>query len=140
MPTFLRAQRTGFAGRDKDFFVLTGGGRVRVDKEVGKDQPLHLASLVAKDFFGEIALLTGGTATATVTVESDVATLLVLPREAFERLVQDYPRIRNYLQQEAEVRQKRNADQDDSGGNRQSGHRDRKKKQAAFQGDNPPRE
>jgi CRP-like cAMP-binding protein len=80
--------REGDPGDDM-FFVETG--RVRVSRAEGT-RTLALADLGAGDLFGEMALLTGNTRSATVTATSDVD-LWVLSRADFDDLVVAYPNL-----------------------------------------------
>ncbi|HXG74957.1 MAG TPA: cyclic nucleotide-binding domain-containing protein [Gaiellaceae bacterium] len=76
--------REGRPGRE--FFVLVDGA-VRVSR-TGRT----LADLGAGDWFGEIALLTGGPRTATVTALTPIR-VLVLTDRAFRRVVETMPAI-----------------------------------------------
>jgi HlyB family type I secretion system ABC transporter len=84
-------------GEPADAFFLITAGRARVVKagENGEEVPLNV--LRAGEFFGETALLHGGTRTATVRCSSDV-TALRLARDDFQRLVQETPELRDALE------------------------------------------
>ena len=68
----------------REFVVLVQG-----TAEVTKDGR-RVNMLAAGDFLGEIALLSGGPRTATVTTTSD-ADLLILNSRSFARLTKDVP-------------------------------------------------
>ena len=55
-----------------------------------------MATLGPGQFFGEISLLTGGPATASVVPAADTV-LLLLPREVFEEVVETYPKVMGVL-------------------------------------------
>ncbi|MFO7573252.1 MAG: cyclic nucleotide-binding domain-containing protein [Gaiellaceae bacterium] len=76
--------REGKTGRE--FFVLVDG-TVRITKGGRK-----LTELGAGDWFGEIALVTGGVRTASVTAATPVR-VLVLSDRAFRRVVEEMPSI-----------------------------------------------
>jgi CRP/FNR family cyclic AMP-dependent transcriptional regulator len=86
--------REGEPGRE--FFVLLeGSADVTQDGE-------RVNSLESGDFFGEIALISDGPRTATVTATSPIRTLVVT-RRSFQRLVEEMPEIeRNVLAAAAE--------------------------------------
>ncbi|HEY6876419.1 MAG TPA: cyclic nucleotide-binding domain-containing protein [Polyangiales bacterium] len=85
--------REGEPGRGL-YVVLHGG--VDVWKRDG-DQKVLLATLGAGDVFGEMSLLQGAPATATVTA-SQRSTVLFLAREYVERLIASIPQMREYLE------------------------------------------
>ncbi len=85
--------REGEPGRG--LYVLLHGG-VDVSKRDG-DQKVLLATLGAGDVFGEMSLLQGAPAAATVTA-SQRSTVLFLAREYVERLVASLPKMREYLE------------------------------------------
>jgi len=76
--------KEGSTGRE--FFVLVDG-TVRITKAGRK-----LTELGAGDWFGEIALVTGGVRTATVTAATPVR-VLVLSDRAFRHVVKEMPSI-----------------------------------------------
>jgi HlyB family type I secretion system ABC transporter len=84
-------------GEPADAFFLLTSGRARVVKagEGGEEVPLNV--LRAGDYFGEVALLHGGSRTATVRSSSEV-TALRLARDDFQRLVQEIPELRDALE------------------------------------------
>lgn len=91
--------RQGEAGRGL-FVVLTGEVDVAKD-DAGASIPL--AHLRAGELFGEIALVRGGTTTATVTAARRT-TVLFLAHEYFQRLVDAVPAIRSYFEALSEER------------------------------------
>jgi CRP-like cAMP-binding protein len=82
------------------FVVLSGGCDVIVGQG---EEAQHLSSLVPGDVFGEMALLRGGGATATVRANQP-CTLLFLARSYVERIVAGVPEVRAYLEALAEDR------------------------------------
>lgn len=85
--------REGEPGRGL-YVVLHGS--VDVSKRDG-DQKVLLATLGAGDVFGEMSLLNGAPATATVTA-AQRSTVLFLAREYVERLMTSIPHMRQYLE------------------------------------------
>ena len=85
--------REGEPGRGL-YVVLHGS--VDVSKRDGEDKVL-LATLGAGDVFGEMSLLQGAPATATVTA-AQRSTVLFLAREYVERLMATIPQMREYLE------------------------------------------
>jgi CRP-like cAMP-binding protein len=85
--------REGEPGRGL-YVVLHGS--VDVSKRDG-DQKVLLATLGAGDVFGEMSLLNGAPATATVTA-AQRSTVLFLAREYVERLMSSIPHMRQYLE------------------------------------------
>jgi CRP/FNR family cyclic AMP-dependent transcriptional regulator len=77
---------------DGQEFVVIIDGHAEVTK--GEDK---IAELDAGDFFGEIALLTGGPRTATVVATTNVHAL-VIEGHAFRRLLEDAPDIREKVE------------------------------------------
>ncbi len=92
--------REGDEGRGL-FVVLTGEVEVAKRDDSGTEVPI--ATLKAGDAFGEISLLRGTPATATVTAARQ-STVLFLGRDYFDRLVQAVPEIRQYFEQLTEER------------------------------------
>ena len=73
--------------RGEELFVfMRGAARVERDGE-------EIAQRRANDFVGEIALLDGGPRTATVTLTED-STLLVVGRQQFRQLLDEFPDVR----------------------------------------------
>ncbi|MFN7133274.1 MAG: cyclic nucleotide-binding domain-containing protein, partial [Myxococcales bacterium] len=75
------------------FLVLTGELAVVKTEE---QSDIALGLLRDGDVFGEISLVTGNPATATVTATHKTA-LATLPRASFEELVQSYPQVEDFL-------------------------------------------
>lgn len=92
--------REGEAGRG--LFVIVSG-EVAVTKQ-GASGPLPLATLRPGDILGEMALIRGDAATATVTA-SLPTTVLFLARETVDRIVAGVPEIREYLEAVTEDRE-----------------------------------
>jgi CRP-like cAMP-binding protein len=97
--------REGDAGRGL-FAVLTGEVEIAKRDDLGTQVPI--ATLRAGEVFGEIALLRGTPATATVTAARQ-STVLFLAREYFERLVDAVPELRYYFQKLSENRLEENS-------------------------------
>jgi CRP-like cAMP-binding protein len=91
--------REGEPGRG--LFILLAG-EVDVSKVDG-DSKVLLASLKPGDVFGEISLLDDAPTTATVTA-ARASTVLFLDRVFFDRLVQAFPAIKEYVSQLGEDR------------------------------------
>lgn len=73
--------------RGEELFVfMSGAARVERDGQ-------EIAERRVDDFVGEIALLDGGPRTATVTLTED-STLLVVGRQQFRRLLDEFPDVR----------------------------------------------
>ncbi len=85
--------REGDPGRGL-YVVLSG--EVDVTKAQAGDEDVLLATLKAGEVFGEIALLKGGPATATVTAARQ-CTILFLDKVYFQRLVSAIPQIKHYF-------------------------------------------
>jgi CRP-like cAMP-binding protein len=89
-------------GKGGDGLYVVLQGRMRVTHG-----DATLAVLHEGDVFGEISLLTRGSATATVTAEGP-AKLLRLPREAFLELISTHPQALEVISEIAEQRQQTN--------------------------------
>lgn len=76
--------------RGEELFVLMRGA-ARVERD-GRDP----VTLLADDWFGEIALVDGGPRTATVTLSEDSA-LLVVGRSQFHQLMEEFPDVRDQI-------------------------------------------
>jgi cAMP-dependent protein kinase regulator len=92
--------REGEPGRGL-YVLLTGA--VDVWKRDGEEK-LLLATLGPGDVFGEISLLSGAVATATVSA-AQRSTVLFLGREYVEKLIQTVPALRTYLEQLGDERE-----------------------------------
>ena len=84
------------------FFVLTSG-RARVVKRGDSGDELVLGSLMPGSEFGESALLRRETRTATVRCSTAVEALR-LSRDNFLKVVEAFPKLRNYLETTARWR------------------------------------
>jgi CRP-like cAMP-binding protein len=92
--------REGDEGRGL-FVVLNGEVEVQKKDETGK--PIPIATLRAGELFGEIALVKGTPATATV-LASRQSTVLFLGRDYFDRLVGAVPEVKRYFEELTEER------------------------------------
>jgi tRNA A-37 threonylcarbamoyl transferase component Bud32 len=79
---------------DRMFIVSKGHVFVPVLDDEGKQR--FLVQLGERHFFGEMALLTGEPRTANVVAGSD-CTCLVIPREALDELLFEYPQVASFL-------------------------------------------
>src|SRR5262245_9498056 len=75
-------------GTPGDSFLVIRRGSASVEQG-GR----HIRDLTAGDFLGEIALIDGGPRTATVTASDDIDAI-VIDRNGFRRLMDDFPVIR----------------------------------------------
>jgi CRP-like cAMP-binding protein len=82
--------------------ILLGAVRISVERE---GEPVLVGRLADCDFFGEISLLTGEPATATVEAEGFVQ-LLIMPRPALESALAEHEPFRRALQEEAKRRER----------------------------------
>jgi CRP-like cAMP-binding protein len=98
--------REGDEGRGL-FMVLSGEVQVATRDDLGAEVPI--ATLRAGEVFGEIALLRGTPASATVTAGRQ-STVLFLGREYFERLVDAVPELRAYFQKLSQNRLQANTE------------------------------
>ena len=86
--TYPEGSRLVQEGDPGDSFVILRSGGATVDQG-GR----HLRDLGSGDFLGEIALLDGGPRTASVTATDDIDAL-VIDREGFQRLIDQFPVVR----------------------------------------------
>ncbi len=86
----------------RGLYVLLSG-EVDVTKSQEGDEDVLLANLKAGECFGEIALVKGGPATATVTAARQ-STILFLDKVYFQRLVNAIPAIKKYFDNLSEER------------------------------------
>jgi len=93
-----RVIRAGDIGTEM-FFISSGA----VEVSIG-DKKIHLG---AGDFFGEMALLTGGRRTADVTA-IDYCLFLIVTKEEFDKFIARYPELRQRLDEVAEQRAEMN--------------------------------
>jgi len=94
-------------GEPADAFYVLVAGRARVVKATDSGDEIALNSLRPGDSFGEMALLTQTTRTATVRASSDVEALR-LDRSAFETLLAGHPDLRKVLELQTANRQLQN--------------------------------
>lgn len=92
--------REGDPGRGL-YVVLSG--EVDVTKTQEGDEDVLLANLKAGEVFGEIALLKGGPATATITAARQ-STILFLDKIYFQRLINAIPQLKKYFDNLSEER------------------------------------
>ncbi len=92
--------REGDPGRG--LYVLLSG-EVDVTKSTDGQEAVLLANLKAGEVFGEIALLRGGPATATVTAARQ-STILFLDKVYFQRLLKAVPEMKAYFESLSEKR------------------------------------
>ncbi|RMH38833.1 MAG: hypothetical protein D6689_18500, partial [Deltaproteobacteria bacterium] len=85
-------------------FYLVVLGEVEVTKRGPGDEPVSLARLGEGSYFGEMSLLRGGTARATVTAAGPTE-LAVLEPDVFYRVVASYPVLWQQLRKEAHRRE-----------------------------------
>jgi CRP-like cAMP-binding protein len=84
-------------GAPGDCLYLIKRGRVEVRDETTGGKDVRLAVLGPHQFFGEVSFLTGVPRTATI-MTLEECELLKLPEEELQRLVRDYPELREVLQ------------------------------------------
>lgn len=84
-------------GDDDDAFYVVSSGRFVVEKE-RPEGAVQLATLLAGDFFGEFAVLTGTPRTATVRA-LEPAEVVVFRRPVFDALVAQFPSLSLVLEQ-----------------------------------------
>jgi CRP-like cAMP-binding protein len=94
-------------GQPGEGLYVVASGRLRVDK-IDADEPVRVATLGPGDFFGEISLLRGGGATATVTAIGQ-AVVLFLPRADFEQVAPDQPDLLAHIYRQSLARERENA-------------------------------
>lgn len=82
--------------RVENLFIVVDG-RVRVWTNTG-DRDVELKNLGPGAYFGEVSLLSGKEATATVEVRSEEATLIAVDRERILELVKGDERVRKMLE------------------------------------------
>jgi len=90
-------------GDEVDAFYLLTLGRARVVKEADGRREIALATLRPGDVFGEAALLSGGTRTATVRC-STAAHVLRFDRDDVMALLERHPQLRHALEGTARLR------------------------------------
>jgi CRP-like cAMP-binding protein len=92
-------------GDAADAFYIVTGGSVEVLLRHPSGQEIVVNRLSRGDHFGEIALLRGGTRTATVRAAPDgTAELMVLDRDAFDELIRESQPAADELRRIADAR------------------------------------
>jgi len=92
-------------GTPVDYLYVIRNGRVRVLLESRKSGQEELAELGPGDHFGEIELLKGGAALASIQAAADAPVdLIALPRHDLRRILRDLPQASDTLAQTAEAR------------------------------------
>lgn len=79
-------------GEPGDALFIVTGGRIRLSTTDPSGNEKVLTYFTDGQFFGEMALLTGAPRSATATAETD-SQVLVLHKEAFDRLLASHPQI-----------------------------------------------
>ena len=90
--SFPKAVRVFHEGDSSDACYIVRSGDLRVTREHSDGRAITLATLGSGDIFGELAMLDGGTRSASVETLSD-AELLALPAGDVRRLLSDHPEI-----------------------------------------------
>jgi CRP/FNR family transcriptional regulator len=90
--SFPKGVRVFHEGDESDACYIVRDGELRVTREHSDGRAIALATLSSGDFFGELAMLDGGSRSASVESLSD-AELLALPASAMRRLLADHPDI-----------------------------------------------
>ncbi len=86
-------------GDEADGFYVVASGKVRIYASHGGSVERELSVLGPGDSFGEVALLTGETRTATVEAMSDLE-LVVLRKKHFDGMLRDFPDISRMFMKE----------------------------------------
>jgi cAMP-dependent protein kinase regulator len=79
----------------ESMFIVVNG-EVRVNTTDTKGKQITLANLAEGEFFGEVSLLTGRPRTATI-ITNIPSDLLELTRSDFDKIVADFPHVREVL-------------------------------------------
>ncbi len=82
-------------GDEGDEFFIVKSGRVRVFVEKNGLEETELATLFSGQYFGEMALISGGKRTATAIAETDTE-VLIIERADFEEFLKEVPSL-NYV-------------------------------------------
>lgn len=92
-----------------EYLYVIGSGRVRVLLSAHERRSQQLAELGPGDYFGEIELVKGGAALASVQAAGDAPVeLIALPQPEFNRILQDLPQASEALLETAEARMRHN--------------------------------
>lgn len=84
--SFASGVRVFHEGDDSDACYVVSSGELRVTREHSDGRAIALATLTSGDFFGELAMLDGGTRSASVETLSE-AELLALPAADMRRVI-----------------------------------------------------
>lgn len=95
-------------GYQADGLYVLVDGAAEVRKDVDRGKPRRLAMLHGGDFCGEMSLLSGGIAAASVVI-TEHATLLKLPRQTCDEVFQARPELLETIRGVAEERRRLNA-------------------------------
>lgn len=95
--TFARGEAIIEEGKDVAELSVVIAGQVRVWTRTG-GRTVELKTLSAGAYFGEVSLLSGKSATASVEAKSEVVTTLAIARETLLTLVQEDEKVRRMLQ------------------------------------------
>lgn len=87
--SFPRGVRVFHEGDDSDACYVVRGGDLRVTREHSDGRAIALATLGPGDFFGELAMLDGGSRSASVETLSDTD-LLALPARDMRRVIAEH--------------------------------------------------
>ena len=90
--SFPKGVRVFHEGDESDACYIVRDGELRVTREHSDGRAIALATLSAGDFFGELAMLDGGSRSASVESLSD-AELLAVPASSMRRLLAEHPAI-----------------------------------------------
>jgi len=90
--SFPKAVRVFHEGDSSDACYIVRSGDLRVTREHSDGRAIALATLGVGDIFGELAMLDGGTRSASVETLND-SELLALPARDVRRLLSDHPDI-----------------------------------------------
>ena len=86
-------------GEAPEFFYVIQSGRVRVFRETADRIQTNLTELGAGAYFGEVALVTGQPASASVEALED-STLIKVSKEEFDRLLDHNPQLARHIIQQ----------------------------------------
>jgi CRP-like cAMP-binding protein len=96
-------------GQPVEYLYMIGRGRVRVLRDARAERPQALAELGPGDHFGEVELVSGGAALASIQAAGDSPVdLVALPRHEVNRILHDLPQASEPLAQTAEARLRHN--------------------------------
>lgn len=96
-----RVIREGERQKHGVYVLLSGRARVWTEK---KGSEIELKTLQRGAYFGEVGLLSGGRASATVEAKTPEMRVLAIDHDVLEKLVEADERVRNMLQKVTEAR------------------------------------